>query len=61
MAHILLVDDERNVHDLVSRVLESKTDHKLGVLFRSCSQRSFATAAAFELTHLAHIQVRSRD
>ena len=27
MARILLVDDERNVHDLVTRVIEGKTDH----------------------------------
>lgn len=27
MARILLVDDERNVHDLVSRVLEVKSGH----------------------------------
>jgi CheY-like chemotaxis protein len=27
MAHLLLVDDERTVHDLVTRVLTSKTEH----------------------------------
>jgi len=27
VAHLLLVDDERTVHDLVSRVMESKTTH----------------------------------